>query len=209
MGCGTRPGGRTEASAPTEMSEHLRRAACPHAAVMVRWLTGGGLRAARPTEAQQKVQWAGDRKGRPYESVTRGAVKRGVEDAAPYGGATRSAVGRDDVGSELSAAGGRGSEVSEWPRSKFPASAVRQRRNFGHRNRVIVPYGGLQEVRGRNPPVTAAPCQPPLGKGAGTGERIATGAKRPRNDRGLHGVRYRDAKTGEPIYSPVFYHVLF
>ena len=48
---------------------------------------------------------------------------------------------RADVGSELSAAGGRGSEVSEWPRSKFPASAVRQRRNFGHRNRVIVPYG--------------------------------------------------------------------
>ena len=41
------------------------------------------------------------------------------------------------VGSEPSAASGRGSEVSEWPRSKFPASAVRQRRNFGHRNRVI------------------------------------------------------------------------
>ena len=28
-------------------------------------------------------------------------------------------IGRDDVGSELSAAGGRESEVSEWPRSKF------------------------------------------------------------------------------------------
>ena len=28
-------------------------------------------------------------------------------------------VGRADVGSELSAASGRGSEVSEWPRSKF------------------------------------------------------------------------------------------
>ncbi len=41
------------------------------------------------------------------------------------------------VGSEPSAASGRGSEVSEWPRSKFPASAARQRRNFGHRNRDI------------------------------------------------------------------------
>ena len=41
------------------------------------------------------------------------------------------------VGSEPSAASGRESEVSEWPRSKFPASAVRQRRNFGYRNRVI------------------------------------------------------------------------
>ncbi len=45
------------------------------------------------------------------------------------------------MGSELSAASGRSSEVSEWPRSKFPASAVRQRRNFGHRNRIIGPYG--------------------------------------------------------------------
>ena len=37
--------------------------------------------------------------------------------------------------------------------------------------------GGAQEVlgRGRNPPVTALPCQPPLGKGPkGTGVRIAT-----------------------------------
>ena len=35
--------------APTKISEHLRRAACPHAAVMVRYRAGGGLRAARPT----------------------------------------------------------------------------------------------------------------------------------------------------------------
>ena len=113
------------------------------------------------------------------------------------------------MGSELSAASGRSSEVSEWPRSKFPASAVRQRRNFGHRNRVIAPYesvtrsavvigrgdvgiapyggeteihllsggveprpyGGQQGVRKKNPPVTASPCRPPLGKGAmGTGD---------------------------------------
>ena len=85
----------------------------------VRYGIGGRTEASAPTEALQGVQWAGDRKGRPYERVTRGAVRRA------------------DVGSELSAAGGRGSEVSEWPRSKFPASAVRQRRNFGHRNRVI------------------------------------------------------------------------
>ena len=65
---------------------------------------------------------------------------RGVEDAAPYGCIIDGAVGRADVGSELSAASGRGSEVSEWPRSKFPASAVRQRRNFGHHNRIIGPY---------------------------------------------------------------------
>ena len=37
------------------------------------------------------------------------------------------------------------------------------------------PYGGLQVVRKRNPPGTALPCLPPLGKGAwGQGMRIAT-----------------------------------
>lgn len=44
---------------------------------------------------------------------------------------------RADMGSELSAARGRESEMRECPRSKFPASAVRQRGNFGHRNRDI------------------------------------------------------------------------
>ena len=39
-------------------------------------------------------------------------------------------------GSNPSAAGGGYSEVSEWPRSKFQAPAVRQRRNFGHRSSV-------------------------------------------------------------------------
>ena len=79
-------GGRTEASAPTESLIAGE---------------GGPMWASAPTKTQQEVQWAGDRKGRPYESVTRGAVRRA------------------DVGSELSAAGGRSSEVSEWPRSKF------------------------------------------------------------------------------------------
>ena len=63
------------------------------------------------------------------------------EGTPPYGCVTRGAAKRADVGSEPSAASGRSSEVSEWPRSKFPASAVRQRRNFGHRNRIIGPYG--------------------------------------------------------------------
>ena len=30
--------------------------------------------------------------------------------------------------------------MSEWPRSKFQASAVRQRGNFGYRNRTAAPY---------------------------------------------------------------------
>ena len=43
------------------------------------------------------------------------------------------------LGSDPSAAGGGYSEVSEWQRSKFQAFAVRQRRNFGHRNRTLLP----------------------------------------------------------------------
>ena len=39
----------------------------------------------------------------------------------------------------------------------------------------VAPMKALQEVRGKNPSVTASPCQPPLGKEAmGTGVRIAT-----------------------------------
>ena len=41
----------------------------------------------------------------------------------------------------------------------------------------------LPGVRETNPPVTASPCQPPLGKGAkGTGERIATAGDRSRRN---------------------------
>ena len=79
--------------------------------------------------------------GSPLRKRYKGCGGGGDRKGRPCGSVTWSAWRRDDVGSELSAAGGRGSEVSEWPRSKFPASAVRQRRNFGHRNRVIVPCG--------------------------------------------------------------------
>ena len=44
----------------------------------------GRTEASTPTEVQQEVPWAGDRKGRPYESVTRGAVKRVVGGVRPY-----------------------------------------------------------------------------------------------------------------------------
>ena len=57
------------------------------------------------------------------------------------------------VGMRVAAASGRRSEMSEWPRSKFQAFAVRQRGNFGCRNRAIGPYGGLTRgVVGRGIP---------------------------------------------------------
>ena len=71
----------------------------------------------------------------PYGSITRGAAKRAVGDAGPYGRL----------------------QIVRWGGPMW-ASA---------------PTKALQEgaVRGKNPPVTALSCQPPLGKGAeGTGD---------------------------------------
>ena len=56
----------------------------PRALPWVRKNQVGPMWASAPTEAQQGVQWAGDRKGRPYGSVIRGAVRRAVGDAGPY-----------------------------------------------------------------------------------------------------------------------------
>ena len=54
---------------------------------------------------------------------------RRFRGSAPIGGHDS---GRESAGTTV----GR----SEWPRSKFQAPAVRQRRNFGHRNRTAPPY---------------------------------------------------------------------
>ena len=55
----------------------------------------------------------------------------------------------------VAATSGRRSEMSEWPRSKFQAFAVRQRGNLGRRNRAIGPYGGFTRgVIGRGIPYT-------------------------------------------------------
>ena len=84
-------------------------------------------------------------------------------------------------GSDLSAASGGCSEVSEWQRSKFQASAIRQRRNFGHRNSVpfsrargrgIHSGGNIEEAgagrRGRRPlRVRPSGCGQASGRGRG------------------------------------------
>ncbi len=90
-------------------------------------------------------------------SVTGGAVRRAVGDAGPYGGykgcngratarvaPTKALVGADD-----------------------PVRPVPVTQHFVGQGPCALPW-----VRGeRNPPVTALPCQPPLGKGAkGTGD---------------------------------------
>ena len=49
------------------------------------------------TRFLQGVQWAGDRKGRPYGGLQEGAVRRADVGIGPYGGVTRGAVRRADV----------------------------------------------------------------------------------------------------------------
>ena len=107
--CPSRGRGNRRSAAGGGCSEPVSRK-CPDLRTRqwpgIGWHDGGQENPA-PTEALQEVQWAGDRKGRPYESV----------------------------------------------------------------------YKECDAVR--NPPVTASPCQPPLGKGAiGTGVRIATASVR-------------------------------
>ncbi len=58
---------------------------CRHRPLRKRNKRCNGRAAARvaPTKALQGVQWAGDRKGRPYESVTRDAGKESPVTASP------------------------------------------------------------------------------------------------------------------------------
>ena len=96
MGCGGCPGGQTEASAPTECNkkcggagrcgeriERRRRMKRDERVAAVKILSVRRKAARkfwapqqdhRPLRGVQGVQWAGDRKGRPYERVARGAV---------------------------------------------------------------------------------------------------------------------------------------
>ena len=62
-----------------------------------------------------------------------------------------------------------------------PPLRKRNKRCNGRATARVAPTKALQGVRRgeKNPPVTASPCQPPLGKGAmGTGVRIATASVR-------------------------------
>ena len=105
--------------------------------VFTRGAVCGGTHGSRPTAehfvgqgpralpgVREKSGW-GRRERRPQRKCILGCVgeglcpSRGRGRTPPLRSVARSAVGRADVGSELSAAGGRGSEVSEWPRSKF------------------------------------------------------------------------------------------
>ena len=74
------------------------------------------------------------------------AVFAGVLSPISFAVERNGAVG----GSEPSAAGGGYSEVSEWQRSKFQAPAVRQRRNFGHRNSAIIGRPQAKLLRSRD-----------------------------------------------------------
>ena len=50
-----------------------------------RYKAGGRTGASGPTEALQGVQWADDRKGRPYGGLQEGAVRRADVGVRPYG----------------------------------------------------------------------------------------------------------------------------
>ena len=87
QGVRCKAGGRVRAPRPTEQfvgaDDSVRPASitqrlvgqAPCALPGAEKIRVGPSRTPAPTKAQQEVQWAGDRKGRPYESVTTGAGK--------------------------------------------------------------------------------------------------------------------------------------
>ena len=86
------------------------------------------------------------------------------------------------VRADLAMTGYRGRRIGGGLRAARPTGGLQEVRWGGdtracHPTRTFVGQGpcALPWVRERNPPVSALPCQPPLGKGAlGTGVRIAT-----------------------------------
>ena len=110
--------------------------------------TGGRTGASAPTEVQQEVQWAGDRKGRPYGGVTSSAVGGRTEASAPT-----------DALQEVRASGASGTPP---PTGGLQEVQRRRAAGWGHpalrsvtgsavgRDDVgLVPYGCIQGVRGK------------------------------------------------------------
>ena len=103
----------------------------------------------------------GRRGRRPLRTVTDSAVGRADVGIGPYGSVTR--------GAAKWAVGDAG-----------PYGSITR----GAAKRAVGDAGPYESVTrrcgaGKNPPVTASPCQPSLGKGAeGTGMRIATASLR-------------------------------
>ena len=204
----------------------------------VRYGSGGRTGSSAPTERVECLRRAGDRKGRPYGSVTRGAVKRADVGIGPYGevidgagcgrgrtpplrtagscpprpdnatpcraGPVYPAVGAGKldsgrcrhrplrkrilwcVGEGLSCPplcrpipghcrarqSGHFLETGSLP----PPPAALRRFPRPRATARVAPTEGYKRCGGvKNPPVTASPCQPPLGKEPrGRGRRIAT-----------------------------------
>ena len=141
---------------------------------------GGGVGAPRPTKENGKLG------------------KRVVGDADPYA-PYETSIGWGNVGGELSAASGRSSELisrkcPDWRPQQWPGIG------WHDGGQPPTPTEGVQEVRGeRNLPVTASPCQPPLGKGAeedGKKQRVFDAIKPPP---GGGGFRRGMRRGGSPL----------
>ena len=90
----------------------------------------------------------------PTKALQEVQVRRADRGIRPYGSVTRGAMGGRP----------RGSPLRKRYKGCGKAGGVEPR-----------PYERVTRGAGKNPPVTASPCQPPLGKRAeGTGMRIAT-----------------------------------
>ena len=97
--------------------------------------------------------------------------------------------------------------MSEWPRSKFPVSAVRQRRNFGHRNRIIGPYGehcmkcGVRRDTWVPPYITLFCRAGPVCPAVGAGKNPAGPSGTPPPTKAQQEVQWAGDRKGRPYES--------
>ena len=144
----------------------------------------GKIRVGPSGKSAKRCQWQRKRAGFKEvprladTTVTGNRLARRWATAGPYESVTRGAMGGRPQGSPL----------RRVTRGRGTAGRCRHRplRRFD------------KKVPVKNPPVTASPCQSPLGKGPrGRGMRIATGALRPRNDSVFVRSRYKaGGRTG-------------
>ena len=137
------------------------------------WLLGGGVRTPRPYGwvARSAVRCRRANRGvRPYGSATRGAMG-GRPQGSPLRSVTRGAMSGDRKGRPYEWVVGADDPVRPGPITQClvgqgPCALpwVREKSGSGRRGRRPLRRFD-KKVPAWNPPVTAAPCQPPLGKG--------------------------------------------
>ena len=145
------------------------------------------------------------READPYGGVTRGTVRcrRADRGVRPYGGLHEvrwgGASGTPPPTEALLMVRWGGAMWASAPTESYHGVRRGGALPLPRATARVAPTEGYKRCGGvKNPPVTASPCQPPLGKGAEGTDCHSQCAHWLRNDMVLHGVRYGGAMWASP-----------